>query len=424
MRIFLLLNLLLLSTFSFGQDCLPGWDFYRDITIDNSAGGNQTDFQVRLVVNTGFLVGEGKLKADGSDLRFTDTDCNLISYFMDSSATNTNNVIWVKLPSIPAGGSVTIRAYYGNPDAEPAASGDDTFVFFDDFESGEVDLSKWEPVGGYATLAIVDGILRYASDGMNPGPRFKFVRTAMSFSEPMIFDFAAEISNSNGFGFSSADVDIDRILFRQSVFGFDTLNQVALMQDTLSNGFQVEGMFPFIRYPRNVMQDATILAGINNSNHLQINDFENLSINSASASTYELISPEMTGFHFILSSFLSAHTIYLDYLRVRKPAANPPTGTIGDEVGNISSTKELAGQGYFELFPNPAKGQVTLENHWTDKVAVQVYDALGQGVLRQDLQPGAATLSLSGLAKGLYTMAIRTLDTGDLIYVDQLIIAE
>jgi len=86
--------------------------------------------------------------------------------------------------------------------------------------------------------------------GSVSGGRFKFVRTAATFQEPVIFEFVVKINNSNGFGFSSADVDLDRILFRQAGFGFDTLNQVAFIPDTISNGFQVEGMYPLIRFTR------------------------------------------------------------------------------------------------------------------------------------------------------------------------------
>ena len=426
MRIISLLSILLFSSSLLAQDCLLDWDYYREIVIDNSAGNNETDFQVRLEFNSGALVTDGKLQADGADLRFTDLDCNLLSYFMDSLATNNNNVIWIKMPQLPAGGSVTIRAYYGNPDAEAASNGDDTFDFFDDFESGEVDLTKWEPIGGYATLEVVNGVLNYASDGDWPdGSRFKFLRTATSFDEPMVFDYAAEINNSNGIGFSSADSVLHRILFRQAGFGFDTLNQVALTLDTLTNGYQIEGMYPFIRFPRYEMQDATIVCGINGDSHLQFNHFENTSINSVSPFTYEVEELEMSGFHFMVSTFLDAQTIYLDYLRVRKPASNPPTFSVGDEMENedpINNTISLAGEGSFKVFPNPTSSFVNIQNDWEQATEVKFYDALGQLVLQQNLNGAQTNISIAVLPEGMYTLAIRERSTGQLIFVDQLVV--
>ncbi|MBK7407246.1 MAG: DUF2341 domain-containing protein [Saprospirales bacterium] len=405
----------------FAQDCLPDWDYFREITIDNTQGGNFTDFQVKLEVNTSILVSAGKLNADGADLRFTDPDCNLLYYFMDSVATNPANVIWVKIPFLAAGSTETIRVYYGNPDATPYSNGDSTFVFFDDFESGTVDPGKWDPVGGYATLEVVDGVLNYASNGSIPGPRFKFVRTVPSFTEPMIFEFAAEIQNTNGFGFSSSDVALERIIFRQSSFGFDTLNQVAFLQDTIDNGYQVNGLYPFIRYPIQLMQDAAILAGINAQNHLQTNYFGNLSNGSVSTDPYELVEVQMTGFHFILSSFLQNNTIFLDYLRVRKPALNPPVATVGSEQENpaINSAFELAPAGSILLFPNPAKELVQIISQLTEPLEVTFFNSFGQPVYQgRDTQ----SIQLGNLPSGPYWVVVRRLKDQVVVHASRLLV--
>ncbi|MCB0704079.1 MAG: DUF2341 domain-containing protein [Saprospiraceae bacterium] len=425
---FKLLTLTLLFSFQLSaQECLPGWSYFSELSIDNSAGTALSDYTVRMEVNTGALVSAGKLNADGSDLRFLDSDCNLYHYWMDSLATSSNNVIWVKIPNIPAAGNMTIYAYYGNTDAEAYANGDSTFVFFDDFESGVVDLNKWEPIGGYATLEVIDGALNYASDGMNPGPRFKFVRTAMAFSEPMIFDFQAQVSNSNGFGFSSADVALDRILFRQSVFGFDTLNQVAFLQDTTDNGYQVEGFYPLIRFPRDEMTNGTIAAGINGNNHFQSNYFANTDIGSVSTTPYELIQIEMTGFHFILSSFLQPHTIFLEYLRVRKPALNPPSVAIGPEMENplAIAVLEKIPAGAISVYPNPSSGFLNIDYQLEEPVELYIYNSLGQLVgtdLRLIQSPGVHQLELNNLSPGIYQVNFRKRSDQALIYSEKIVI--
>ena len=62
--------------------------------------------------------------------------------------------VWIKVPSLAAGGSQTVYMYYGNPTASSASDGSAVFDFFDDFSG---DLSKWTTVGG--TWAIENGEL-------------------------------------------------------------------------------------------------------------------------------------------------------------------------------------------------------------------------------------------------------------------------
>jgi hypothetical protein len=57
--------------------------------------------------------------------------------------------LWIKVPSLPAGGSQTVYMYYGNPTASSASDGNAVFDFFDDFSG---DLSKWTIVGGTWTI--------------------------------------------------------------------------------------------------------------------------------------------------------------------------------------------------------------------------------------------------------------------------------
>ena len=234
--------LLLITQTLTAQNCLPGWSHFRPISIYQPTGDSLSDCQVHFTLNTGALVSAGKLQASGADLRITDSNCNLLPYFMDSLATDTANVIWVRVPQIPAGDTVALQLYYGHAAAEAFANGDSTFVFFDDFSADSVNPAKWEPIGGYTQLEVADGVLNYSSNGSNPGPRFKFARTKMQFSEAMHFDFNAKVSNSNGFGFSSGDSTIHRILFRQSGFGFDTLNQVSTGKAGFSFTEREDGM--------------------------------------------------------------------------------------------------------------------------------------------------------------------------------------
>ncbi len=404
------LVMLLMGQALIGQNCLSGWRYYQPLTIQNPGNAPLLDVQVRFELNTGALVSAGKLQASAADLRITDAACNLLPFYVDSAATSTTNGIWVRVPAIPANDSVILQVYYGNAGAGAYANGDSTFIFFDDFSASAVDTNKWEAIGGYTQFATVNGALNYSSNGTNPGPRFKFARTKMQFSETVDFDFSAQVSNGNGFGFSSGDSTIQRILFRQSgAFGFDTLNQVALILDTISNGFQVNGFYPFIRFPRDTYTDASIRAGIENDK-LTLTRFINYSNNSSTDSTFRLNEINMGSFHFIVSAFLT-QTIYLDYLRVRKPVPSTVSASLGLETElDPNSIADLSSGNLISLSPNPASSQLRIAGLPEGRFTMQLMNAQGQTLYdaalisqaKQSLQ-----IELPHLASGIYWVAIR-----------------
>ena len=54
------------------DNCLSGWVYYKEITIDNTNNAEDlVDFQFKLTVNTGDLISEGKLQSDGADIRLS-----------------------------------------------------------------------------------------------------------------------------------------------------------------------------------------------------------------------------------------------------------------------------------------------------------------------------------------------------------------
>lgn len=410
MKHLLTIVLLVLTSSLFAQTCLPGWTYYRPISVNNPSADALSDCQVSFVLNTGELVSAGKLAANGADLRITDAACNVLPYFMDSLATDTANVIWVRVPAVSATDTLELQLYYGNALADSVANGDSTFIFFDDFAADTVNPAKWENVGGFTTFEPVAGVLNYSSNGMNPGPRFKFARTTMEFDEAVDFDFRARVSNSNGIGFSSGDSAIHRILFRQSSFGFDTLNQVALMLDTLSNGVQVEGLYPLIRFPRNEFKAGNIRTGIQDS-LLTFTHFANLNDNSSTDSIYQLTQIKMNSFHFIVSSFLGSQTIFLDYLRVRKPIPDTVNVSVGiEEMLIASSLEDEVFSLQLTLSPNPASHQVQIEGLPTGTFHTSLINLQGQVINQQKLASVSgqtAPLALPAIPAGLYWISIQ-----------------
>lgn len=425
MKYFTLFLFSLSCYFLHAQDCAAGWAYYQTVTIDNSLGGNLTDYQVSIELNTAALVAQGKMRADGSDLRVYTTDCTLLPFWGDSLGLNTATKVWVKIPSIAAGASLEVQVYYGKANAASAADGDNTFLFFDNFSSGAVDPTKWEAVGAFATFEVVDGILNYSSTGEVPGPRFKFVRTVPVFSDEVIFDYAGAVTNSNGFGFSSSTgTELDRILFRQSSFGFDTLNQVAFMEDSISNGYQIEDMYPLLRFPRFEFNTASITVGLNSDNKLRFTRFANEGIGDENTNEYIPFQLETTGFHFILSGFSASQTIFLDNIRVRQQTETPPVSTNGPEIFlNPSSIASLIDPSRVQVFPNPATEQSQLSIDYQEPVMVQVFNAQGQQLknLSMRLLPGeSASIATKQLPTGLYLLQFQRLSDGALLHTHSL----
>ena len=123
---------------------LAGWAYYAPVEITNPNSYDLLDFQV-LIILTADNFDFSKANADGSDIRFTLSDgTTLIPHWIEEwDSANQIAKIWVKVPSIPAGGSTTVLLWCGNPDATDASDGDSVFLFFDDFDGTSIDTSKW-----------------------------------------------------------------------------------------------------------------------------------------------------------------------------------------------------------------------------------------------------------------------------------------
>lgn len=399
---------MLLGTTVMAQDCFSGWSFYRPLTLENTSSDLLTDIQARVSVDVGTLIALGKLKPDLSDLRIVDTACNPVHFYIDPNASDSIRPIWIRVDSLAGNGMLPLEMYYGNSGAQSAINGDSTFIFFDDFASGMVDSSKWEAIGEYDQLNVSNGALEYSSTGSSTGSRFKFIRTAMHFSEKVHFDFKAEISNSNGFGFSSADTTLQRILFRISgAFGFDTLNQVAYNADTISNGIATTLTYPFIHYPRGEARDATMTAGID-SNRLEVSYFANLNDSSATDNLFRSQFYDMSGFHFILSSFSGFAVISLNYLHVRKflPDSLMPSSLIGDEQMLVpSAVEEKAFAFPLSLSPNPVGKQLQVAGLPRGLVKMEWLNSQGQIVASRTIRAldgEALRVVTPDLTPGLY----------------------
>lgn len=136
---------------------LSGWTNRKKITISGSTAGAQTDYQILFEVHYGYGEDSGNdiyceelCRVDFGDIRFTKSDGEtLIDYWIEEKENENYCKVWVEVPSIPASpDTVDIYIYFGNDSATSLSDGDDTFLFFDDFNDNSLDSSKWSTAGG------------------------------------------------------------------------------------------------------------------------------------------------------------------------------------------------------------------------------------------------------------------------------------
>jgi len=133
------------------HDRIPAsWLHHRRIDISGPDG--LTDYQVRLTLQGTDPAAEqyfpfAEAEPDGADIRLLDSDDEtMLPYWIERwDAAAKAAIIWVKIPTIPR----TIFLYWGKPGAACTSNGDDTFAFFDDFETALLKIAPTNiPLGG------------------------------------------------------------------------------------------------------------------------------------------------------------------------------------------------------------------------------------------------------------------------------------
>ncbi|MHA2338679.1 MAG: DUF2341 domain-containing protein, partial [Candidatus Hodarchaeales archaeon] len=111
--------------------------YLREISLDPVTPEHNYHIKV-LLDPTSFNY--SRADTNGDDLRFYDPGKTLLNYWIESWNTSGTSIIWVEVPF-----ALTSKIYmhYGNANAEAMSSGEDTFIFFDDFEGSSLDTNKW-----------------------------------------------------------------------------------------------------------------------------------------------------------------------------------------------------------------------------------------------------------------------------------------
>jgi len=121
---------------------LEGWDNRKAINITGSSGAD-TNYPVNVTVER---IG-GEMQTNFRDIRFTENDgVTLLDYWLEDYKSIIEGYpflawFWVEVTD-NLDSNQTIYMYYGNDEVSTTSNGDDTFLFFDDFEDNTFD--KWE----------------------------------------------------------------------------------------------------------------------------------------------------------------------------------------------------------------------------------------------------------------------------------------
>lgn len=242
------------SYIALGTSCLPGWKYQMEINVTNSGSSVLSNFQVMVEFNSAAFVSAGKMKISGSDIRFIDNNNNLLSHWIVPGTFNTSNTqIWINVTEIPVDAS-KIYMYYGNSSAFSTSNGEETFTFFDDFESG---TANWDFCGG-SHYTDNGQLILYSSDDNNYQALMK---TTQVYSAPYISEMNVTNYSGNdtkrisilqmnsageGFGLTSIQTDVnDKMEITQYASGTDCFSsETSFGNANLSSGLL--GIWQFV----------------------------------------------------------------------------------------------------------------------------------------------------------------------------------
>lgn len=318
---------------------LSGYAYREPLVLTGGASGAQTDFQISIAV----AHVAAKMQADFDDIRFTRGDgTTLIDAWLESYVADTSAKIWVEFPTTPANTvEQTYYMYYGKADAVNYWDGDKAFSFYDHFEGTTLDTSKWSDIsvgGAFGDDVSGSTITLEGSDYPQAGGNGEGIETVNGvISSPTIATIRYRglvscrlqlIHISNVFMWGAAIYYNPSIYYREAdgaiyytdVGGwYDPLHIRSFTTDWHTTSIQLSG---------------TELKYIENGSAIGTGNEATTGIQN---------------FNIILGSWASGggSPLEVDYVYVRKYAANPPTYAFGagEEAGAIMNQFQRASIG-------------------------------------------------------------------------------
>jgi hypothetical protein len=120
------------------------------IVVGKSSGGNVTC--------------SGHCQDDFDDIRFiNDDNVTEYSYWMENYTSGVQATFWVNLST----NDTRMLMIYGNAGVSTTSSGNNTFIFFDDFSGTTIDTTRWEQTGlnNPSSYSESGGVLNFSATG-------------------------------------------------------------------------------------------------------------------------------------------------------------------------------------------------------------------------------------------------------------------
>ncbi|MHA1791270.1 MAG: DUF2341 domain-containing protein [Promethearchaeota archaeon] len=176
----------------------------RQINISISPATVEDDQVLKLELDGRFDY--DNCQPSGEDIRFHDSSNNTIPYYIEDWNERGFSHIWLRIPNA---GTSEITMSYGNESALPGSSGEDVFLFFDDFNDDYFNTSKWGYLNqGFGTIDEHDGYLYLRSDSDTLKVLSVYQKNG-TFSGELIINIRCDLSIGRGdatsmmFGFSN-----------------------------------------------------------------------------------------------------------------------------------------------------------------------------------------------------------------------------
>jgi len=365
---------------NFFSDAFYYWQYYKPITITNNDNIDYTDVQVKLVIDTASLVSAGKLRDFCEDLRFTLEDGTIIPHWIEYGENTSNTIIWVKIPSLPANESVTIRMYYGNNSCPRRSDGYNVFEFFDHFCYRTDNYAKWHVITGANTFSETYGLYQ------SPAPVWPgelgidsvFYQAPVSkwfkIDRPCIIEAKARQAGAFGsyamglmFWVKTGYSDFNRAAYHSFTNGSNAMLRYC---DAAGNMINYTGdAYTFslnTKYINQLILTSTQVQG------RWLN--ENREFLAGAPSTPLENTDWMTGY-IVIDTYVtgvSGNWAYFDWVIVRKYMASEPTISIGDEVSGLFAVEgEPDLKDFYDRDPVEGKDLGALETEYPPELGIK-----------------------------------------------------
>lgn len=310
------------------------WKYNKVIAIKENSGKTLTDYQVLIELKGSDFPEEAK--SDGCDIRFSDLGGNELSYWIEEFDPSTRTCeIWVKVPEIPASGTVTVLMYYGNPSAGVVSDGDATFVFFDDFEGSELDTNKWSETYNYPVWTVSNSILTLRTSASTPQWNEAGIKAPENFSHE--FRAIAKVKGN----YDKADLRFYCVLGEpRYLLGLKIAYWGTVVYAYTTNSEDVS----LFNYPSDSPWVRCMITKVGSRSQFYWDDFETPVYQEEDgwSDSYSLTR---------IGTTWRQQNVYCDYVFITKYADPEPIATIGTEtnVNPVSDCVVIKSPGYYEL---------------------------------------------------------------------------